>query len=69
MALVQVGADPVRRRWLGLGPRPVITDAVYRADGEDGRPTVYIQASDRPGWDWPLDPYEPVVIDLKGGVS
>lgn len=56
--LLEVHGAPVPRFH---GQPPLITGASYEADGEDGRPTVYMSAEDKPG-EWPLDPADAVVV-------
>ena len=41
---------------------PVATMVDYLADGEGGRPTVYVQSSEKPGWTWCLRPGEVVKV-------
>lgn len=41
---------------------PVVTKAEWVADGEGGKPTVYIKSSELPGLTWCLDPDEIVKV-------
>lgn len=46
------------------GQWPTITNAEYRAKGEGGNPTVYIETSDAPGWDYCLAPDDQVTVQV-----
>lgn len=45
------------------GHWPTVLKASFYADGEGGRPTVYLVTSDMPGWNYCLAPDDQVTIE------
>lgn len=71
--LAEVGGERLHRgrlrQWLCrrknrqlINGYPVVTRVDYRADGEGGDPTVYVESSEMPGWTWCLNPSDVVKI-------
>lgn len=44
------------------GGSSVVTRTNYLEKGEGGKPTVYIETADAPGWTYCLDPNEQVTV-------
>lgn len=58
--------ETVWPRWFR---QPYVTDVSYLERGEGGKPTVYIESSEMPGWAWRLRPDETVVIASSGPLT
>lgn len=47
---------------LDHGHWPTVIRTNYLENGEGGKPTIYLETSEAPGWVYCLDPDEPVTI-------